>query len=383
MRDETPPRSLRDEIAAALHGDRQMLDTLRTEIRPLRNQVRRLQPRTTTAISLVGADGGNKQVRFDPFLIQIIRVVDSSANEYCLEVVTPTTSVADLAAKQFRDDGTPQTALGRLMAYLGVRTLPQLSQMIRANEHGGPVSPSWTKAYRELLEWATLFALVRERDFSTDTIIVYDGLLRSKAFAGDLFLRTIKGIHEAIQIQQQRYRRRIYLAGVAKHSKVLDRYRLAMSLEGVLATNYPAYVEIPRDIEEKAYVLAEYARGDDREFALGEVNKYVGGKMFFVKFGSGPRDPIWPIDIAVDQLHEAPSILGAMYADAIHGFPVPFYPLCLQRAHEHAALVDFDADVIQDNIFDAIRALLAEEAPALDVFRLQDHDPARRRYDQE
>lgn len=383
MSDDTPQRSLREEIAASLQADRTLLDTLRAEIRPLRDQVRRLNPRTTTSISLVGADGGNNQVRFDPFLIHIIRVVDSSANEYCLDVVTPTTSVAALSAKQFHPDGTPRTALGRLMAYLSVRTLPQLSQMIRSNEDGQPVSPSWVKSYRELVEWAILFSVVREKDFGTDTLIIYDGLLRARAFSGNLFQRTIQGIAEGIQLQQQRHRRRLFLAGVAKHSKVLDRYRLAMALEGVLSTNYPAYVEIPREIEEKAYLNEEYARGDDRELGPGQMNRYVGGKMFFVKFGSGPRDPIWPIDIAVSQLSEAPSILGAMYADAVNGFPVPFYPRCLQRAHEHAALVDFDADIIQDYIFDGIRSMLAEESPMLDVFRLQDHDPARRRYDQE
>lgn len=383
MSDDTPQRSLREEIAASLQADRTLLDTLRAEIRPLRDQVRRLNPRTTTSISLVGADGGNNQVRFDPFLIHIIRVVDSSANEYCLDVVTPTTSVVALGAKQFHPDGTPRTALGRLMAYLSVRTLPQLSQMIRSNEDGQPVSPGWVKSYRELVEWAILFSVVREKDFGTDTLIVYDGLLRARAFSGNLFQRTIQGIAEGIQLQQQRHRRRLFLAGVAKHSKVLDRYRLAMALEGVLSTNYPAYVEIPREIEEKAYLNEEYARGDDRELGPGQMNRYVGGKMFFVKFGSGPRDPIWPIDIAVSQLSEAPSILGAMYADAVNGFPVPFYPRCLQRAHEHAALVDFDADIIQDYIFDGIRSMLAEESPMLDVFRLQDHDPARRRYDQE
>lgn len=383
MHEDTVPHSLHEEIAASLRADRALLDTLRAEIRPLRDQMRQLNPRTTTSISLVGTDGGNNQVRFDPFLVHIVRVVDSSANQHCLDVITPTTSVAALAARQFHPDGTPQTPLGRLMAYLGVRTLPQLSQMIRANEDGRPVSPSWVKSYRELVEWAILFSVVREKDFGTDTLIVYDGLLRARAFAGNLFQRTIQGIAEGIQLQQQRHRRRLFLAGVAKHSKVLDRYRLAMALEGVLTTNYPAFVEIPREIEEQAYLNEEYARGDDRELEPGQLNRYVGGKMFFVKFGSGPRDPIWPIDIAVSQLSEAPSILGAMYADAVNGFPVPFYPRCLQQAHAHAALVDFDADIIQDYIFDGIRTMLAEDAPALDMFRLQELDPARRRYDQE
>ncbi len=70
-----------------------------------------------------------------------------------------------------------------------------------------------------------------------------------------------------------------------------------------------------------------------------------------------------------------------MLADAINGFPVPFYPQCLQKAHENAALVDFDFDILQDYIFDGVRNILGEQATALDIFRLQDSDPAQRRYE--
>jgi hypothetical protein len=161
---------------------------------------------------------------------------------------------------------------------------------------------------------------------------------------------------------------------------VLTRYRLAMALEGILTTPYPAYVEIPRPIESKAYIWSEYARGDDVAVPGRELNKFVGGKMFFVKFGSRPHDPIWPVDIFLPQRGEAPAILGCLLADAQNGFPVPFYPLCLQRAHENAALVDFDFDLLQDQIVGGIRALLGPEAPALDALQLQDEDPARGRY---
>ena len=50
-------------------------------------------------------------------------------------------------------------------------------------------------------------------------------------------------------------------------------------------------------MEENAYVWSEYARGDDRELEGGEINKFVDGKMFLVKFGKRRRDPIWPVDI--------------------------------------------------------------------------------------
>jgi hypothetical protein len=331
-------------------------------------------------MSLVGTDGGNVAIPFDPFLIQLIRVVDSSNNEYCLEVISPTMSVAELSARQFDPDGIPTTALGQMMAHLGVTQLQDLSHMIRPQIEGRPRSPSWVQVYRELVEWATLLSILRNKDFGTDTILVVDGLLRSVVFADFGFERYLDGLRTVIEAQLARSQRKLYLAGVAKHSKVLARYRLAMALEGILTTDYPAYVEVPRDIEEKAYVWSEYARGNDWQSGGSERSRFVGGKMFFVKFGSRPRDPIWPIDIFVPQASQASTILGCMLADALHGFPVPLYPRCLQRAHENAALVDFDFMVLQDHVFDGIRQILGTDAHALDTFRLQDPDPALARY---
>lgn len=372
---------LKQEIVERIGAERALLDQLRLEISPLRSAVRRIQSRTTTSVSLVATDGGNNRLRFDPFLVQVVRIVDSSNNEYCLEAVTPSTRVASLSARQFKADGSPRTALGMLMDYLNVRGLEQLSPMIRHQKNGAPTSPAWVQNYRDLVEWAILFSLVRSGNFGTDTLIIRDGLLRSKIFAGDLFARYLDGLKEGIEEQWRQKRRRIYLAGVAKHSQVLSRYRLAMTLERILTTTYAAYVEVPRAIEEKAYLWSEYARGSDREITRREGNLFAGGKMFFVKFGSGSRDPIWPIDIFLPQLDEAQHILGCMLADAQNGFPIPHYPLCLQKAHANAALVDFDFEVLQNHIFDGIRAILGDEAPVLDIFRLQESDPAQRRYE--
>ena len=373
-------KKLRREIAERIRTDRGLLDALRDEIKPLRTAVRRIQPRSTTSISLVGTDGGNNSMQFDPFLVQLVRVVDSSNNEYCLEAITPTTHVGRLSAAQLGGAGAPATPLGEMMTDLGVSDLPALSHMIRPAAGHAPKSPSWVQVYRELVEWAILYSILKNKDFGTDTLIVCDGLLRSKVFAGDLFKKYLERAQEAITRQWDDNRRRIYLVGVAKHSKVLARYRLAMALEGVLTTEYPAYVEVPREIEEKAYVWSEYARGDDRELENAEINKFVGGKMFLVKFGAGTRDPIWPIDIFLRQKDKAQEILGYLLADAIDGFPVPLYPRCLQKAHENAALVDFDFDILQDEIFSGVRDVLESDAPVLDAFRLQDADPAQRRY---
>src|SRR5215216_370368 len=120
MIDPQSQNKLKEEIRSRMKADRALLDQLRQEIRPLRSQVRRIQPRTTTSISLVGTDGGNNRIQFDPFLVQLIRVVDSSNNEYCLEAITPSTKIEELSKKQFNLDGSPKTALGKLMNYLVV-----------------------------------------------------------------------------------------------------------------------------------------------------------------------------------------------------------------------------------------------------------------------
>src|SRR3954468_22177306 len=130
MFDPSTQAQLKQAIADCNVSDQGILQELREEIRPLRQQTKRIQPRATTSISLVGTDGGNNQLQFDPFLVQLIRVVDSSNNEYCLEAISPTTPVDILSRRHFNADGQPASALGEMMKALGAETLPQLSHMI-------------------------------------------------------------------------------------------------------------------------------------------------------------------------------------------------------------------------------------------------------------
>ena len=123
--------NLKDAISECIRLDERALTTLRGEIRPLKNRTRHIQPRATTSISLVGTDGGNNQLQFDPFLIQLVRIVDSSNNEYCLEAVSPTTPIKLLDRRQFDEAGAPQSALGEMMHFLGAQSLPSLSHLVR------------------------------------------------------------------------------------------------------------------------------------------------------------------------------------------------------------------------------------------------------------
>lgn len=355
---------IRKKLEERSIADKGIIEELRLEIQPLKSEVRQINPRSTTSISLVAADGGNNKIDFDPFLFQLVRVVDSYGRELILDLASSTTDIEQLSSSHLGKDGTPKSALGLMMKDLGVKTLWELSTMI-PKPNSADSNPKWVLDYRDLAEWAALYQMLQEGGFNTDTLIVRDGLLRSKIFTQKLFKDLLEKINNAIKEIYRLRKRRVYLVGFSKKSKVLARYRLAFALEGILTQGYPCYVEIPPDIQKKAYIWEEYATGSEAE-------KFVGGRLFMVRFGSRINDPIWPVDIFLPQLDQVSQIMGYLLADANDGFPVPFYPRCLQKAHEQAALVGFDMEVMEDMIVNAVRqSFTADEQNVVDRVRLQ------------
>ena len=57
---------LRTAIRGQVAGDRTLLDALRKEVQALKGGVKKIQPRATTSISLVGTDGGNNKLLLIP-----------------------------------------------------------------------------------------------------------------------------------------------------------------------------------------------------------------------------------------------------------------------------------------------------------------------------
>jgi hypothetical protein len=373
---------LRKAIRDRTEADRRLLDELRDEVRPLASSVRTIKPRGTTSVSLVASDGGNNKLVFDPFTVQLVRVVDSYGKELFFDVISPSTDTDTLSEAQFNGDGTPKTVLGRMMKDLGVKTLTALSHMIpegkKTRDEPHKVSPSWVLVYRDLCEWAVLYDRICYHQFASDTLIVRDGLLRTKLFRGELFVEFRKKLEERITQIREKDRRWVYLVGIAKHSTVLTRYHLAMTIEKVMPPREARYLKIPRDLEAKSYLWPEWARGAESE-GEGEAPKNVAGDMYFVRFGKSKGDPIWAVDIFSCLKHKDAEIFGYLLADAIDGFPVPFYPRCLQKAHEFAQVVDFDLAILQDEVFKAVRGLVPDGS-VLDEFQLK-VDASARRYE--
>ncbi|MEV6101494.1 hypothetical protein [Nocardia sp. NPDC051981] len=374
MFDADQIKQLKQLIGDQVEAGRVELDKLVEQAHAIRSAVKVIKPRAATSVALMASDGGNNRVAFNPFQLQVVRVVDSNGKELCLEVVSPISDIEDLGRRQFDDDGSPRTALGQMMHGLGVDTLKGLSPMMSGK------SSSWVLVFRDLCEWATLYDLVCHRDYAVDTLIVRDGLLRSKIFSGDLFVKLGEQMYDAIERIWQRDRRRVWLVGLAKKTQVLEYYRLAISLSGVFDNGAASFAKVPAEMLDKAYVWDEYTR-DVKDESQGEKPKFNFGSMYFVRFGPHSGDPIWTVDIMSRQDREAQAIFGYLQADAVAGFPIPLYPNCIQQADSFSRVADLDLDIIEDQLVDAVRDQVGEDkAPVIDALRLAS-DVAARRYE--
>lgn len=383
--DEIPQVKQSIRECAAL--DRRLLDDLRNEVKLLKANVKVIKPRTTTMVSLVASDGGNNKLVYDPFYFQLVRVVDSNGEKLCLDTISPTTDTDELSQRQFNKDGTPKTALGTLMRDLQVEKLYQLSPMIpkadKIRESPDTISKSWVLTYRDLCEWAVLYDRICYKDFATNTLLLRDGLLRSKIFSyyngRGLFIEMINNMVKAMDDLYKKRRVKIFLVGLAKHSQVLSRYSLVMNLENILQGGEPRFARVPEELELKSYTWKEFIWKSEDD--SGEANKFSMGHLYLVRFGKRLSDPIWAVDLLPNQSSSDAEIFGYLLADSLNGFPVPHYPLCLQRAHEHAQVVGFDMDILQDEVIKAIKDLLPDDKKELIDHQVFNSDVSQNRYE--
>lgn len=369
--------AIQDRIREETDRSSASFDELRSEVDALRiGGVTTIQPMNTNMISLVASDAGNNRLEFNPLMLQVVRVVDSYGAEQFFDVISSSTDTGALSRRQFSPSGKPISPLGLLMSDLGISTLSELSPMIPER----PTSAGWTLVYRDLCEWAVLYELCH-KEFASDTVLLHDGLLRTKIFAGDLFVQMYHRIKAVIDRTRSERRRDLFIVGIAKHSEVLERYALAMAISEVFPDGASQYAPIPMEMQKKVYKWAEYLRLPTDVATDVEQPKFNMGEMFFVRFGPRSGDPVWTVDLLHGQSDRAQKILGSLLNDAQLGFPVPYYPHSLQQADAHAQIVDLDLAILQDTMVEAVRAhVIPAQRPLFDAHRLALGDPAARRY---
>jgi len=347
---------LRAKVMAAYHADDPLLRKFRDYARRLRDNVRPLRAYSVNAVSFVSADGGDNRLVFNPAVVELVRVVDSRGNQCVLDAVASTATLAEVEERGKAGSANAVSPLQRLCEDLGL-SLSQLSYLIRGLGTPGK-STGAIRCYRDIVEWAVLYDLITSPtlQWGSDTILVRDGLLRTKSFTRDVFPLIDQKLRSGVA-EHARRNVTLSLVGVAKQSAVLGRLAVALELEATFHRNFACYVQVDKDIEEDCY---NFDRTWLETFETSEPQddgrkQYLAlGRMFLAKFGDRPLDPVWPVDVAEWQLAEAPRILGQLTVDAQQGFPIPDYPMCIQRAHEYAKLTGLEVEVLQDLLVQGI-----------------------------
>ena len=360
--------ALRRRVLAAYDADNRHLRRFRDYARRLRNGVKPLRTYSVNAVSFVSADGGDNRLSFNPAVVELVRVVDSRGNQCALDAVASTVDLQELEKRATPDSEHRVTPLQRLSQDIG-KSLREMSYLIRSIGTPGK-STGAVRCYRDIVEWAVLYDLVAnpELQWGSDTILVRDGLLRTKSFTRDVFPLMDQRLRDGIAAHADR-NVQLSLVGVAKQSAVLGRLAVALELEATFHKSYPCYVRVDDDIEEECYNfdrtwLQTFETADEDDTGRRLYQSF--GCLHLVKFGDRPMDPVWPVDIAEWEVDRADRILGQLTVDAQQGFPIPDYPMCIQRAHDFARLSGLEVQDLQDMLLQGMcEKLTADESDRL------------------
>ncbi len=334
--------------------------TIKSLIKPIRRY-------SINAVSFVSSDGGDNRVRFNPGVIELVRVVDSRGNQCALDAVSGNQTAEDINLRGERNDPSSVSPLANLCSDLGL-SVAGLSYLLGGL--GTDRSTGAIRVYRDIIEWAVLYDLIVNHSWGNDTIIIRDGLLRTKSFRRDVFPQIDGRIRAAVR-QHQSERVQVSVVGVAKQNAVLSRLSVALELEGVFHKPYPCYAPVPQVIEEECYnydrtwldtqegILERNERLLSDEKRIPELYQSMGA-LFLVKFGNRAYDPVWPVDVASFQRQDADRVIGQLTEDAQRGFPIPDYPMSIQRAHDFAAIGGVEMSVLSDLLYTAVSEQLSD-----------------------
>jgi len=371
---------IKKRIYDAYEKEDPILQKFRAYAKTLASNVKQIRPYSVNAVSFVSTDGGDNRLFFNPAVIELVRVVDSRGNECALDAIASNTQKEDLNERVKVDSPLLVEPLKRLCDDLDTKVL-NLSYLLDSLGKAGK-STGAIRCYRDIVEWAVLYDLINNPaiQWGSDTIIVRDGLLRTKSFKRQIFPELYNKIKDGVQKHENK-NVALSIVGVAKQSAVLSRLSIAIELEGVFNKPYPCYVKVPNEIEEACYFydrtwldtyesIIEYNENLPDGKKEKELLFQSMGKMYLVKFGNRPLDPVWPVDVAEWQEKNVDKILGQLTVDAQMGFPIPDYPMCIQKAHDYAKIGGIEISVLQDLLLNGIIKNLTKEETEK-IFRLK------------
>lgn len=277
-------------------------------------------------VAMVATDAGQTTLALEPIRIEVLRVADSNG-EIHFEQFIPLSPGPEQILR-FCFDSNPR--LKNFIKWLGIRpdTLLPETEFQRAN---------LVAMLRELLEWAALLKLAAQ---PAPKLLLHDGLLRSILLREPVF-HAIRNHLEELTRQHGHL-----LAGVAKHSKVIDYLALALDMNGAFADGSPAYMKVPAELERQA-APAQYRW----------VGQRAMGQLYLARLGSGMDVPLLPVEVAAWQTERAHEAMLLLHHSARTNFPMRGYPSALTLAHQHAVLDGFETKLLEELLLEELTAL--------------------------
>lgn len=288
-------------------------------------------------VSFKSFDGGVFNLHFDPFEFDVVEVADSNGNVR-LKFAAPGGDLRDsdeLPAIIADLDADP--IIQRFLDILGEDSLGDITEIL--TNRG---------TLMEIGELACTFAKVDSAPSDETTVVIYDGLLRTKKIKAELIPR----LSELLRKNKGHVR----VAGVAKSSRVLFMLKAALACEKVFPAGQIGYVKIPLDVEEEAYRWSGHGRiargrGHHLDYAFGGlyVAKLSRAANVLVTVeipeypDDGPAGPVYSVE-------EAGEVMSFLAKDSLHSYPVLGYPQTVMRAHEHAVSLGIPTSILRDRI---------------------------------
>ena len=340
---------IRKAVRDAYRHGRKTMEELRRDASLL--SLHKLGHYDVNAVAFVAADGGNRPIGeegegFNPDMVEMVRVVDSLGRERFLDAVAAHQSAAELV-RQARDSEPLQV----LCNDLGVTNIGELTPL------AGKDSRQMVRTYREIAEWAVIYHLIVKKEWGSDTVLVREGPLRSLHFKPQIF-RRLDEKFRAAHNKRKDEGVTVSLVGISKSSAILSRLSVALTLEKTFENDYACFAGVPRSTAEKFY---EKRWLDTLETAPSSGEYQSMGEMYLVKFGTLPLSPVWAVDIAEWQKKDAAKVLGQLAADARPGFPIPDFPMSVQKAHDHARIGPLENSLLSDILLEEMGVELPDD----------------------
>src|SRR5205809_905395 len=225
----------REGLRSAVEQERAMLADLRGRVREF--EIHELGYRRCYAISPVATDGGENRLTFEPFNLEILRVVDSDGRERFQKILPLSggPGIFRAAFDQTFPDHVP--LLAQFLERLDVG-YDELSYLLNPDRTAGDLR-SAVQPFRDIVEWAVLLDIAWNPG-QTKALVIRDGLLRSLALRKEILPKLGRSFEEAYREKGS------LLVGVAKRSKVLNYLSLALASKGPFANPILVSVTCPR-----------------------------------------------------------------------------------------------------------------------------------------